>query len=66
MKVVFDLNNNAVLLTREPVPSRHNFNGDYNKYKHGEIRAYKRNLFSKIENLPMSPVEGIDRDDEYR
>ena len=66
VKIVFDLNNNAVLLTREPVPSRRKFNGDYNKYKHVAIRAYKRNLFSKIENLPMSPMEEIDRDDEYR
>ena len=66
VKVVFDLNNNAVLLTREPVPSRHKFNGDYNKYKHVAIRAYKRNLFSKIENLSMSPMEEIEGIDDLR
>ena len=60
VKVVFDLSNNAVLLTREPVPSRHKFNGDYKKYKHVAIRAYERNLFSEIEKLPMSPMEKIE------
>ena len=66
MKVVFDLNNNAVLLTREPVPSRYKFNGDYKKYKHVAIRAYKRNLFSKIKNLSMSPMEEIEGIDDLR
>tara|TARA_B100000315_G_C14519849_1_gene561021 strand:- start:353 stop:1120 length:768 start_codon:yes stop_codon:yes gene_type:complete len=66
VKVVIDLNKNAVLLTREPVPSRHKFNSDYNKYKHVAIRAYKRNLFSEIENLSMSPMEEIEGIDDLR
>ena len=66
VKVVIDLNNNAILLTREPVPSRHKFNGNYNKYKHVAIRAYRRNLFSKIENMDMSPMEKIEGIDDLR
>jgi len=66
VKVVIDLHNDAILLTREPVPSRHKFNHQYKKYKHVAIRAYKRNLFSKIENLPMSPLEKIEGIDDLR
>ena len=66
VKVVIDLYNNAVLLTREPVPSRHKFDGDYKKYKHVAIRAYERNLFSIIEKLPMSPMERIEGIDDLR
>ena len=66
VQVVIDLNNNAILLTREPVPSRHKFNDNYNKYKHVAIRAYTRNLFSKIENMDMSPMEKIEGIDDLR
>ena len=66
VKVIIDLHNNAIMVTREPVPSRHKFNADYKKYKHVAIRAYKRNLFSKIEKLPMSPMEEIEGIDDLR
>ncbi len=66
VKVIIDLHNNAILVTREPVPSRHKFDGDYKKYKHVAIRAYKRNLFSIIEKLPMSPMEEIEGIDDLR
>ena len=66
VKVVIDVNNNAILLTREPVPSRRKFNGDYKKYKHVAIRAYERKLFSMIEHLPMSPIENIEGIDDLR
>jgi len=66
VKVLCDLFDNAILLTREPVPSRHKSNADYNKYKHVAIRAYKRDLFSKIASLPMSPAERIEGIDDLR
>lgn len=66
VKVIIDLHNNAILVTREPVPSRHKFDGDYKKYKHVAIRAYERNLFSIIEKLPMSPMERIEGIDDLR
>ena len=60
------MHNNAILVTREPVPSRHKFNREYKKYKHVAIRAYERNLYSKIEKLPMSPMEKIEGIDDLR
>jgi len=66
VKVVLDLNSNAMLVTREPVPSRHKYKDDYTKYKHVAIRAYDRSLFSIIEKLPMSPMEKIEGIDDLR
>ena len=66
VKVVLDLSSNAILVTREAVPSRHKYNDDYKKFKHVAIRAYERNLFSKIERLPMSPMEKIEGIDDLR
>jgi len=66
VKVVLDLNSNVMLVTREPVPSRHKYKDDYTKYKHVAIRAYDRSLFSLIEKLPMSPMEKIEGIDDLR
>ena len=66
VKVVLDLNSNAMLVTREPVPSRHKYKDEYTKYKHVAIRAYDRSLFSIIEKLPMSPMEKIEGIDDLR
>ena len=66
VKVVLDLNSNVMLVTREPIPSRHKYKDDYIKYKHVAIRAYDRSLFSLIEKLPMSPMEIIEGIDDLR
>jgi 3-deoxy-manno-octulosonate cytidylyltransferase (CMP-KDO synthetase) len=66
VKVIVDLNQNAILLTREPVPSRHKFNGDYPKYKHVAIRAYTAELFSGLARMEMSPIEKIEGIDDLR
>ena len=66
VKVIFDLNKNAILLTREPVPSGKKTNKKYNKYKHVAIRAYKREVFKKIENLDMTPMEELEGIDDLR
>ncbi len=66
VKVVLDLNSNVMLVTREPIPSRHKYKDDYIKYKHVAIRAYDRSLFSLIEKLPMSPMEKIEGIDDLR
>ena len=60
VKVVLDLMDNVVLVTREPVPSVKKYKHDFKKYKHVAIRAYERILFSKIAELPMSPIERIE------
>ena len=66
VKVIFDLNKNAILLTREPVPSGKKTSKDYNKYKHVAIRAYKREIFKKIETLDMTPMEKLEGIDDLR
>ena len=66
VKVVVDLNQNAILLTREPVPSRHKFKEDYPKYKHVAIRAYTAELFSRLATMEMSPIEKIEGIDDLR
>ena len=64
--MVVDLNQNAILLTREPVPSRHKFKEDYPKYKHVAIRAYTAELFSRLATMEMSPIEKIEGIDDLR
>ena len=66
VKVIFDLNKNAILLTREPVPSNKKYNKNFNKFKHVAIRAYKRNIFRKISKLKLTPMEKIEGIDDLR
>ena len=48
VKVIFDLSENAILLTREPVPSDFKYRNSYKKFKHVAIRAYKRDIFFHV------------------
>ena len=66
VKVLFDLNKNAILFTREPVPSRFKYKKKYKKYKHVAIRAYKRNVFLKLKKLSITPYEKIEGIDDLR
>ena len=66
VKVIFDKNKNAILLTREPVPSTKKYKKNFNKYKHVAIRAYKRDIFQKISNLKLTPIEKIEGIDDLR
>ena len=66
VKVLFDLNKNAILFTREPVPSRFKYKKKYQKYKHVAIRAYKRNVFLKLKKLRITPYEKIEGIDDLR
>ncbi len=66
VKVIFGINNNAILLTREPVPSDFKYKSKFKKYKHVAIRAYKRNIFKKISKLKLSPIENIEGIDDIR
>ena len=66
VKVICDLEDNAILLTREPVPSRHKYKKIYKKFKHVAIRAYRRETFSKLSTLPMTPIEEIEGIDDLR
>ena len=66
VKVIFGLNKKAILLTREPVPSRHKFKNSYKKYKHVAIRAYRRDVFEKLSKLKLTPIEKIEGIDDLR
>ena len=66
VKVIFDLFENAILLTREPVPSVFKYDNNFNKYKHVAIRAYKRGIFDKISKLAITPIEKIEGIDDLR
>ena len=63
---MFDLSKNAILFTREPVPSRFKYKKKYKKYKHVAIRAYKRNVFLKLKKLRITPYEKIEGIDDLR
>ncbi len=66
VKVIFGLDKKAILLTREPVPSRHKYKKDFKKYKHVAIRAYRRNIFESISKLKLTPIEKIEGIDDLR
>ena len=66
VKVIFDRKKNAILLTREPIPSDFKFKSKYKKYKHVAIRAYRRDVFDRISRLKLSPIEEIEGIDDIR
>ena len=66
IKVIMDKNNDAILLTREPVPSIFKYKNKFNKYKHVAIRAYRRNIYNKIKKLKITPIERIEGIDDLR
>lgn len=66
VKVLMDKNNDAILFTREPVPSEFKYKKKFKRYKHVAIRAYKRNLFNQIKKLKITPYEKIEGIDDLR
>ena len=66
VKVIFGKDKNAILLTREPVPSDFKYKKKFKKFKHVAIRAYKRDIFERISRLKLSPIENIEGIDDIR
>ena len=66
VKVITDINNDLIIVSREPIPSSKKFNKSFKKYKHVALRAYKRKFFKQISNLKMTPTEKIEAIDELR
>ncbi len=66
VKVIVKKNNDAILLTREPVPSSKKYKGSFKKFKHVAIRAYNREVFEKIAKLKITPIEKIEGIDDLR
>ena len=66
VKVIFDKFNNAILLSREAVPSDYKYGKNFSKYKHVAIRAYKRPIYEKLKKLKMTKYEEIEGIDDLR
>ena len=66
VKVVIDKYNSAIILTREPIPSRHKYDKDYIKYKHVAVRAYDIELFKELSSMQIGMLEKIEGIDDLR
>jgi len=66
VKVLMTQNNDAILFTREPVPSQFKYKEQFKKYKHVAIRAYRRDVFDQIKKLSITPIEKIEAIDDLR
>ena len=67
VKVVVNSKKQALLFTREGVPSdfKRNFK-DFDSYKHVAIRAYDRKTFEQLKNLKITPIEKTEGIDDLR
>ena len=57
VKVVADVNGNAVYMSREPIPSRKKFNGDLPSFRQLGLIAFTRASLLKFVNLETTPLE---------
>jgi len=67
VKVVLNSKNQALLFTRESVPSdfKKNFK-KFDSYKHVALRAYDRKTFEILKKLKITPLERIEGIDDLR
>ena len=65
VKVVFDLNYNAMFFSREPIPSS-KFSSKFKKYKQLGIIAFRKNFLLKFTKLLPTPMEVIESNDMLR
>ena len=66
VKVLITEFNDAIIFTREPVPSLFKSKEKFKKYKHVAIRAYRRDIYDKIKKLSITPIEKIEGIDDLR
>ncbi len=66
VKIVMDLNDFALYLSREPIPSRKKFTGKVPMWKQLGIILFKKNLLLEYINLPPTPLEIIESVDMNR
>ena len=63
VKVVFDVNENAMFFSREPIPSSKLYSSSFTKYKQLGIIAFRKDFllkFTKLSPTPMEIIESID------
>lgn len=66
VKVVIDNNNMAMYFSREPIPSRKKFKGDFRSYKQIAIIPFRRDFLIKYNSLPPTPFEIVESVDMLR
>ncbi len=66
VKVVCDLNDNAMFFSREPIPSAKMFSDSFNKYKQLGIIAFRKDFLLKFTHLSPAPLELIESNDMLR
>ena len=63
VKVVCDLQENAMFFSREPIPSLKMYSSPYKKYKQLGIYAFRKEFlfkFTKLSPTPMEIIESVD------
>ncbi|HEX2022755.1 MAG TPA: 3-deoxy-manno-octulosonate cytidylyltransferase [Candidatus Thermoplasmatota archaeon] len=66
VKMVMDADWNAMYFSREPIPSRHKYDGAYPRYKHVALIPFRRDLLFEFGRLPMTALEKIESIDYLR
>jgi 3-deoxy-manno-octulosonate cytidylyltransferase (CMP-KDO synthetase) len=67
VKVVTDLNGDAIYFSRNPIPFCRDGETDYrNFFQHIGIYGYRRDFLQKYSNLPQSPLEKAEKLEQLR
>ena len=66
VKVVCDLNDNAMFFSREPIPSAKMTSASFNKYKQLGVIAFRKDFLLKFTHLSPTPLEEIESNDMLR
>jgi 3-deoxy-manno-octulosonate cytidylyltransferase (CMP-KDO synthetase) len=68
IKIVVDLNNYVLYMSREPIPSRKKCNdlGIIPMYRHVALTAFQRDFFEKMNSIEMTPLETVESIDDIR
>ena len=66
VKVVCDINENALFFSREPIPSEKMYSSSYKKYKQLGIIAFRKEFLLKFTKLSPTPLEIIESNDMLR
>jgi len=66
VKVVCDKNNNALYLSREPIPSNSKWTGNITKFKQLGIIAFTKDYLLKFNQMSQTPLEQIESIDMLR
>lgn len=62
-KVVSNLKNEILYISREPIPSKRKYKGTYNRYKQLGLIAFRKDFlhtFSQLEPTPLEEIESVD------